>query len=192
MSNFAIPFRREYYELLGIVDVSKESIEYLLKDAEPGMAVVIVPGGAAEALHARPGTFNLVLNNRKGFIRLALKHGADLVPVFSFGENELFDQVDNPEGSALRKFQMKFKAVTGFSPPLFHGRGIFNYNFGILPYRRPINTVVGKAIRVEKCENPTTEQVDQLHQQYTDALITLFDTHKMHYGVPTTEKLTIL
>lgn len=70
------------------------------------MAVVIVPGGAAEALHARPGNFTLVLKNRKGFVRLALQHGADLVPAYSFGENDLYQQMDNPEGSKLRKFQV--------------------------------------------------------------------------------------
>lgn len=84
---------------------------------------------------------------------------ADLVPVFSFGENDLFIQVDNPEGSLIRKlqvscflfialnnlqkifFQLAMKAYLGYSPALFHGRGIFNYTFGILPYRKPIYTV---------------------------------------------------
>lgn len=29
----------------------------------------------------------------------------------------------------------------GFSFPLFHGRGVFQYSFGFVPYRRPITTV---------------------------------------------------
>ena len=63
------------------------------------------------------------------------------MPVFSFGENDLFDQIPNPEGSKIRKFQARMTKLLGFSVPVFHGRGIFNYTFGILPYRKPINTV---------------------------------------------------
>ena len=35
----------------------------------------------------------------------------------------------------VRKIQEAVKNVTGVSPPIFHGRGIFNYTFGMLPYR---------------------------------------------------------
>ena len=66
---------------------------------------------------------------------------ASLAPVFSFGENDLYDQVSNPSGSALRHWQTKVKELMGFAPPLFHGRGVFQYTFGLLPYRRPIHTV---------------------------------------------------
>ncbi len=40
-----------------------------------GNAVVIVIGGATEALDAHPGMFELTLKRRKGFIKMALKHG---------------------------------------------------------------------------------------------------------------------
>ena len=30
--------------------------------------------------------------------------------------------------------------------PIFHGRGVFNYDFGLLPHRRPINIVIGEPI----------------------------------------------
>ncbi len=66
---------------------------------------------------------------------------ADLVPVFSFGENDIYDQVENPEGSRLRTVQNWLKGKLGFSSPMFSGRGVFNYSMGILPFRKPINTV---------------------------------------------------
>ena len=40
-----------------------------------GNSVVIVVGGAVEAFDAHPGTYKLTLNERKGFIKLALKTG---------------------------------------------------------------------------------------------------------------------
>ena len=51
----------------------------------------------------------------------------------------------------------------GFVPVLFFGRGIFQYNYGIVPHRKPITVVVGKPISVEKVENPTQEQIENLH-----------------------------
>ena len=66
---------------------------------------------------------------------------AYLVPVFSFGENELFNQVSNPRGSRLRAFQNKLMKILSFAPPLFFGRGILPSLIGIVPYRRPVCTV---------------------------------------------------
>ena len=66
---------------------------------------------------------------------------AYLVPVFSFGENELFNQVSNPRGSRLRAFQNKLMKILSFAPPLFFGRGILPKIIGFVPYRRPVCTV---------------------------------------------------
>lgn len=66
---------------------------------------------------------------------------AYLVPVFSFGENEIYNQVDNPRGSRLRAFQNKLMKMLSFAPPLFFGRGISRILPTFLPYKRPICTV---------------------------------------------------
>ncbi|PIO63776.1 diacylglycerol acyltransferase [Teladorsagia circumcincta] len=150
--------RRELLLLLGCIDASKESIEYVLDSRETGRAVVIVVGGAEEALDAHPGYHTLVLKSRKGFVREALKTGAYLVPVYSFGENEVFEQL----------------------------------TFGYLPFRKPIDTVVGAPIPVKKTENPTQEQIDELHEIYIEKLNSLFEEHKQRYGVPAETKLIAL
>ncbi len=61
--------------LLGVVDCSKESIDFLLRRSGKGQAVVIVVGGAEETLKSQPDCITLVLKNRKGFIREAFRHG---------------------------------------------------------------------------------------------------------------------
>jgi hypothetical protein len=95
---------------MGLVDASRESLDHLLQN---NISVCIVVGGAAEgtahlpsviavlsadcicfgcfliALDARPGTYDLTLSRRFGFIRLAIENGAKLVPVFTFGENDV-------------------------------------------------------------------------------------------------------
>lgn len=77
---------------LGIISVSKKSCQYILSKGS-GSAVLIVVGGAAEALLAKPKTNDLIIKKRHGFIKLALVNGSSLVPVLSFGENDLYDQV---------------------------------------------------------------------------------------------------
>ena len=87
---------------------------------------------------------DLFLLNRKGFVKKALKHGADLVPTFTFGEAFIFSNIfSNSKGSLLRKMQLDVTRKTGCPVPLFFGRALFNYSFGPLPRRQPL-TVVGK------------------------------------------------
>ena len=54
---------------------------------------MLVVGGAREVMYCDEDKIELVMSRRKGFIRLALKHGRDLVPTFSFGENFVYDQL---------------------------------------------------------------------------------------------------
>ena len=74
--------------LHGVASVSKGSCHNILSQG-PGNAITIVVGGAAESLSAHPGTADLTLKKRFGFIKMAIRAGADLVPVFSFGENDV-------------------------------------------------------------------------------------------------------
>jgi len=159
--------------------VSKESCDYMLSN---GITVVIMIGGASESLYAHRHQNKIILEKRKGFIRLALQHGANLVPVFSFGENEVFSQVPNPPGSLLRKFQNAFQSIAGFCLPIWTGRGIFTYNFGIFPYRQKLVTVVGKPIFVKKKDNFTEEDVDELQHIYIKSLFDLYNKYKDKYG----------
>ncbi|NXH10157.1 MOGT2 acyltransferase, partial [Bucco capensis] len=181
---FRVPFFRDYLMSGGLVSSDKESASYVLHKPEGGNVLAIIVGGAQEALDARPGSYTLLLKNRKGFVRLAIQHGSPLVPVFSFGENDLFEQVRNPKGSWLRQLQHKLQQIMGISLPVFHARGIFQYSFGLMPYRRPICTVVGKPIPVQRKPRPSEEEVDQVHQKYLTELSKLFEEHKAKHNIP--------
>lgn len=87
-SNFKIPFYRDFMLFHGVCSVSKASCTKILEKGA-GTAITIVIGGAAESLSAHPGTADLTLKRRFGFIKIAIREGADLVPVFSFGENDV-------------------------------------------------------------------------------------------------------
>lgn len=186
-ANFRVPLYRDYALAMGLASVSKESIENLLSKGGHngkgmGRAVTIVVGGARESLDAQPHTLRLVLNSRKGFVKLAIRTGADLVPVLSFGENELYEQVDSENHPWVHRMQMIVKKGMGFTVPLFHARGIFNYDVGLMPYRRAINIVVGRPIQVvqQGTNNGAVDPdyLDQVHKQYVDELLRLWEQYK--------------
>ncbi|XP_028277315.1 2-acylglycerol O-acyltransferase 3b isoform X2 [Parambassis ranga] len=184
---FKIPLFREYIMCAGLYPVSKPSLAHLVSKSGKGNAVVIVIGGAAESLAASPGANTVVMKQRKGFVRVALEFGADLVPVYSFGENELFQQVIFSEGSLGRRLQDLFKKIMGFAPCLFVGE-----RFAFLPYRTPVTTVVGSPISVPKRVTPTDEEVDHYHKLYMEALSKLFHEHKVSCGLSENHKLWII
>jgi len=185
--NFKFPFTREVLMALGVNSVTKTSVMRNLT-RKPGASVAIVVGGAAEALDARPGWATLTLARRKGFVKMALRTGASLVPVFAFGENDIFEQVENPEGGRLRSFQLYIKQLIGITPPAFYGRslsrGIWRRIFGrkgVLPKREPIEVVVGKPIAVPKVSDPSPELVDKYHNMYTESLKELYELHRRQF-----------
>ncbi|CAO2613709.1 Diacylglycerol O-acyltransferase 2 [Lemmus lemmus] len=189
---FRAPFLRDYIMSAGICPVNRDTIDYLLSKNGSGNAIIIVVGGAAESLSSMPGKNAVTLRNRKGFVKLALRHGADLVPTYSFGENEVYKQVIFEEGSWGRWVQKKFQKYIGFAPCIFHGRGLFSSDtWGLVPYSKPITTVVGEPITVPKLEYPTQKDIDTYHAMYMEALVKLFDNHKTKFGLPETEVLEV-
>jgi len=190
-TNFRLPIYRDILMALGICSVSYKSCQHILRSG-PGASLTIVVGGAAESLSAHPGTADLTLKRRLGFIKLAIREGADLIPVFSFGENDLFAQLANPKGTKLYKLQKQFQRQFGFTLPIFHGRGILNYTIGFLPYRHPIVSVVGRPIRVTQADNPSMAQMQDVQQRYIAELTRIWDTHKDTYAVGRKRELSIV
>lgn len=182
--NFWIPFWREFFFFGGCGDASAGCIRKSLK-AGPGESVLLVVGGAEESLMSAPGKNELTLTKRKGFVKLALEAGAPLVPVYAFGETNVYDNLATGKPK-LQKFLLKMQKKLGFALPLIHGRGYFNYHFGILPHRRPIVVVVGAPLELPKIEKPTKDDVDHWHAKYVQALCALFEENKDAYDLNST------
>ena len=157
-----------------------------------GRGITIVVGGARESLDAQPRSLRLVLKRRKGFIKLAIRTGADLVPVLAFGENELYDQVSPSSHPAIHKMQLLLKRCLGFTIPLFHARGVFNYDVGLLPYRRPLNIVVGRPIKVIRQLRPEESYVDDIHTAYVAELERIWEEWKDDFARDREEELQIV
>lgn len=181
--NFRVPVFREYLLGLGVNSVSKASINGNLTRG-PGASVMIVIGGARESLETAPGSYNLILDNRKGFVKVALQKGASLVPVFSFGETDLFGVFAS---SRFRRWQLWLQKQMGFGIPFFFGRAltggvlhrVFGLSRGVMPLRMPVQSIVGTPIHVDApVPHPTQEQIDELHQRYVDELRKIYEEFK--------------
>ncbi|KAJ8575486.1 hypothetical protein ON010_g3728 [Phytophthora cinnamomi] len=86
---FYVPLGREMCLWMGGVDASRSTGEELLKK---GYIIVIYPGGVPEIFKTDPNSkeTQLVLKKRLGFIKLAMRERAGLIPTFVFGEKWLY------------------------------------------------------------------------------------------------------
>ncbi|KAL0274692.1 UNVERIFIED_CONTAM: hypothetical protein PYX00_002762 [Menopon gallinae] len=174
---FQMPILREFALGQGFSSVSEESLNEILDAREKGQAAGVVIGGAAEAALSSPNRYKILLSRRKGFCKVALKNGADIVPVYSFGESDLYYLKQPEEGSLLHEFQILFKKLTTIFPVVFYGVG----PLPIFPRRIPVTVTVGKPITVKKVDNPTKEDIDELHGKFRDSIVCLFNEYKGKY-----------
>ncbi|KAF7727911.1 diacylglycerol O-acyltransferase 1 [Apophysomyces ossiformis] len=192
-NNFRLPFHRDYLLAMGMCNVSRESCKTILRSG-PGRSIAIVVGGATESLNSRPGSMNLVLRKRFGFVKVAVETGASLVPVLAFGEHQLFDQLRNDAGTWVHRFQKRTQQIFGWTMPFFHGRGVFNYDIGIMPYRRPLHVVIGEAIDppIDAAERNKEEVIQDLHARYVESLLALYDKYKDVYDTDRIKELSFV
>lgn len=236
VNQFYVPFYRDYLMALGVTSVVKKNLKLILNK---GGSVIIVVGGARESLLAKPGLNSIVLNKRKGFIKLALEslddEGLCVVPVYGFGENDIYDvfftdnhgndnetkpdekeegefelQNNNCNSNIMLKsllmktrgliynIQITLKNNFGWTVPIVVSRGIFNYDFGILPYRKPINVVVGNPITITRLNGLTSNdeitqyEIDYWHEKYVQELKNVWNWGAQRFSNPSDENLKIV
>ncbi|GAB6023443.1 Diacylglycerol O-acyltransferase 2 [Chamberlinius hualienensis] len=178
---FWFPIFRDFFTAFGNCSSSVESIRYILTKKGKGNAIFSCIGGLAEIAHCKPNNMTIVLKNRKGFVKLAITCGADLVPVITFGENEMFGlKRDFTSSSKLDNF---FNKLIGRS---FHFMSNFHASINVflsfLPDKKPVYTVVGRPIEVEQNSNPSDEIINFYHDKYIECLKQLFYEYKIKLG----------
>ncbi|CAE7761259.1 mogat2-a, partial [Symbiodinium pilosum] len=142
----------------GLIPATPQSIKRALTWPYPNNITFIVPGGIAEIFLMRPDLEQVFIKSRKGFIRLALQAGVDVVPVYGLGHTQLFTMLDKSSG--LGGFMMRMSRRLKVSLPLSYGR----LGMPLIPYSKPVAALVGKPIRIDTPEpNPSNERVDELH-----------------------------
>jgi len=83
------PILKNIMGIFGLVDASRKSLQKHFK--KPGIdgCVVLYVGGIAELFKSSPDEERIYLSGRKGFIKLALREGVDVVPAYLFGNTSV-------------------------------------------------------------------------------------------------------
>ncbi|OWB85870.1 hypothetical protein B5S33_g4545 [[Candida] boidinii] len=225
INNFQIPFYRDYLMSIGVSSVSKKNIIALMKQ-DLSVVIVVggaaesllsKPGNNDIILKKRKGFIKVALelcnksnsiNSKDDLLKFNKDNDICVVPVYGFGETSVYDVYDTNDiddsstksenyfKACMKWLQLWMKKNIGFTIPLFLARGVFNYDFGLLPFRRPINVVVGKPIPIYRFANKekskendpesfgevTQEEIDHFHNLYVEGLIKLFHDNKEQYS----------
>lgn len=158
---FYIPILRDFFLSLGAIDCSKPIIEKFIKN---GNSIGLFIGGAEEAKFSDYGNTNLIINKRNGFFKLALENNLTIVPIYTFGNNNIYNSYDKD----FFHIFYYFKRITGIWFP--RGQIIFNkINF---------YSVSGYHIDINKKNNIQNNDIEELKLLYIEKLKEVFDKYK--------------
>jgi 1-acyl-sn-glycerol-3-phosphate acyltransferase len=119
---------------------------------EDGQSILVFPGGGREVMKKRKEVYDLVWKERLGFVRLALQHNYDIIPVGVVGGDEMFNFIADSDdfletglGKTLDSKGVFNKYLRGRDelPPLVRGIGL-----SMLPKPHRLFVAYGKPIRL--------------------------------------------
>jgi hypothetical protein len=112
-----------------------------------------------------------------GFIKLALRCGLPLIPIVSFGENQILHTFDFWAAQQLQLFI--YKLTRAFVPMFPHGP-----LFTLWPNPTSLTIVLGDPLFLPVIEEPTDEIVKYYHNLFYTYVARLFFTHREAAGFP--------
>ena len=155
-----VPLTRDLNQMFGGYAVTRTGFLSALRTAG---SAIFIPGGQYEMIHTSSTSKTVILNSRhRGFVKVALQTGSDLVPIFSFGEQQIFDNAPSPK--SWQKWAMKLMRANVFFMP-------YGQYFMSIPRQAPVRLAVGKPIKVPCVENASDELVNALRDHYFTELL---------------------
>jgi hypothetical protein len=184
-----VPILKHVMGIFYLISASKPSLIRQFKKGGIDGSVVLYVGGMAELFLSSTKEETLYLKKRKGFIKLALQTGVDVVPLYLFGNTTVLSvfktgflanlsrnmqvsltyfwgrwMLPIPKEVKVRFFQMWLNRI--FS------------HFFISLCSLQFLYVGGQPLGLPQIENPTQEEIDIWHQKYCDEVTRIFDTYK--------------
>lgn len=102
------PILKHVLGIFGLISASKRSMQRTLKKKGVAGTIVLYVGGMAELFLSCEVDERVYLKNRKGFIKLALTEGVDVVPIYLFGNTTVLSVLKTgPLASISRKVRRR-------------------------------------------------------------------------------------
>lgn len=168
-----IPLVNYVARKVGYIPAKSEPILETLTKRNENVGLVL-DGIAGMFSATSPNVETAFLKQRKGVVKIALKAGVPIVPVYGFGHTSLYTVCVDPMG--LLEYISRVLQVS-LTP--FLGR--WNWILGP-PKRVPVTVCLGQPIHCPQVDNPSQPQIDHYHAQLLDSYKELFETHKEAYG----------
>lgn len=174
---FYVPLIREMWLSSYCIEASRSVAEKALRKGPTAM--LVYPGGMDEQIMTVRGEERIYLKKRKGFIKLALREGCEVCPVYAFGESDLYKH-----SGFLLNLRKWLQKNCGFAAMIISGE------YGLMPYLKEdgVTLVFGEAIGIwkdrkwERGMNVTDEMVEEAHDLYIRKLKELFEKEKGGLG----------
>jgi 2-acylglycerol O-acyltransferase 2 len=136
----------------------------ITKTLRKGESVSVMLGGVREMLDARGTHVKLYIRKRTGIFRIALETGKPLVPVLTYGENEMFPRSDAPWATTFNQYLHEYVGMAVGIPTWKAFQNWFELSYKPL---KPIVTHVGSPITA-------TGDISSLRDTYIKAVEALF------------------
>jgi len=165
---FMLPFIKDIIPLLNAIP----SDEYSIRDTLQTESISITLGGVDEMRRGSPKDLQLVVRKRRGIFKIALEMGVPIVPILTYGEQEIFPESDL---GILKMYNELMYDWFRFRIPFPTLNSVINWTRLSQTALEPIVSYTGKPIRTKKISNPTERQIKKLRDLYIQRLQDLFD-----------------
>lgn len=153
-NHYLIPGWRDLIKRVGIVRASRENCAALMKMGE---SILVFPGGTREICKKKGEAYILKWSDRTGFVRMAIEHGYDIIPVAAVGAEEAFEIVQDANEFLKTPFG-KFLKLTGVAEKYFKNGDLIpprikGYGNTIFPKPVKLYFKFGKRISTTRYKN---------------------------------------
>jgi hypothetical protein len=164
---FMFPVMRQIMAWIGTKPAGKE---YFSQTFEEGNYAAVIPGGIAEMYLVDKNNKeveSIYFKNRGNTVKMAIQQGANIIPVFFFGNTQLFSVIGS--NNWLAKLSRKLKASIVF----FYGR-----NYLPVPYRHPLKMISGEIVEVKQIDNPSEQEIQEIMEKVIKSIQDVYEKKK--------------
>eukprot|EP01126_Amoeba_proteus_P053637 TRINITY_DN654_c0_g2_i4.p1 TRINITY_DN654_c0_g2~~TRINITY_DN654_c0_g2_i4.p1 ORF type:complete len:331 (+),score=51.20 TRINITY_DN654_c0_g2_i4:21-1013(+) len=174
---FYLPILRSVFIWCGAIPSTGESVRACLRS---GRNVSILPGGLAELFLSSREEEVVFMKERKSIVRIAMKENAKIIPAYTFGNTQHFDQLATGNG-----FFSKLSRKMRMSLTYFWGR----YYLPI-PYLGKSAIVLGRPIDFP--EGESEEELNDFHRRWIESVQDIYERYKHLADYPKNKMLSVV